>query len=143
VLLIDAYLLGEHQGPFARVKAEEGPFHDTFLRTTSAERIQDVLTALAFLRARRDTTARIALEGVEEAGVWCLFAAAIDGRLDAVDVDAHGFDPTDDAAWVARCYLPGIRSIGGLDAPLRLLGGRGLAVRNAEGVAGWTPGAGA
>lgn len=138
VLLIDAYLTGEHHSPYAETKAQEGAFHDTFLRTTTAERIQDVLTVLAFLRARRDTTDRIGVEGIGDGGVWCLFAAAIDGNVARVVVDAAGFDAEDDAAWAARFYLPGVRAVGGLDAPLRLLGDR-VEVRNAGGLRGWRP----
>ena len=38
-----------------------------------------------------------------------------------VRVDLNGFNPDDDAEWVARHYVPGIRSLGDIDTAAYLI----------------------
>lgn len=134
VLCIDAFLLGDHQSPLERTKRHvAGRFMDTFEPTDTGCRIQDVMTALAFLRARRDLTGRIDLVGIGDGGVWCLFASAMDGDVARTVVDLNGFDPEDDEAWVERFYIPCIRSIGDVRTAAALIAPRALSVFRAEG----------
>ena len=132
VLTVDAFLIGEHHTPGALTKRlQEGRFMDTFQPTDMGYRVQDVLTALAYLRSRRDMTGMIDLAGLGDGGVWCLLAAAIDGDVSKTLIDANGFDAGNDAAWVARQYAPCIRSVGDIDTAAALLAPKGLAVWNA------------
>lgn len=83
-----------------------------------ANRVQDVLTALSFLKAQ--TRGRVELVGVERAGVWCLFAAAVSGQDLELVADLNGFAGTDDD-FHDRFFVPGIQRAGGLGAALRLV----------------------
>ena len=122
VLVIDAFLLGEHQGAEEpRVRLKSGLFHDTFLPTDTGCRVQDVITARAFLAARYDMTGVVDLVGLEEGGLWCLFAGAVDTSFRRVLVDMNQFDLDDDAAWEAQYYVPGLRALG--DVPAALVAG--------------------
>lgn len=113
VLCIDAFLLGEHHAPDKKTsRLQIGRFMDTFQPTVTGERIQDVLTALAFLRARRDLAPGPQLLGLEEAGLWCLFAGAIDSSVKSTVADLNRFPLDDDAAWVEQYYVPCLRAIG-------------------------------
>ncbi len=122
VLCIDTFLTGEHHAPGKRMeRMRVGDFMDTFQPTDTGYRVQDILTAMAFLRARRDLTENIALAGLGDAGVWALLAAAIDGDLSRVLVDFNGFNPDDDKQWVERHYIPCIRSVGDIQTALALI----------------------
>lgn len=126
VLSIDAFLLGDHHSPFKRTERYvEGGFMDTFQPTDTGYRAQDVLTAAAFLRARRDLTGAIELAGIEDGGVWALLAAAIDPGITKTVADINYFDPNDDAAWVERFYVPCIRAVGDLSTAVALVAARG------------------
>jgi len=131
VLCIDAFLIGEHHAPDARTeRLQAGRFMDTFQPTDTGYRVQDVLTALAFLRARRDITGRVDLVGLGDGGLWCLFASAVDGDVPRTFVDMNGFDPEDDAQWVDRFYVPCIRAVGDVRTAATLISPRALRVAN-------------
>ncbi len=131
VLCIDAFLIGEHHAPDVRTeRRREGNFMDTFQPTDAAYRVQDVITAMTFLRARRDLTGRITLAGLEEAGLWCLFAGAIDGGAAATLADMNGFALDDDDAWVKDCYIPCIRAVGDVRTAAALIAPRRLTLMN-------------
>lgn len=113
VLIIDLYLEGEHHSPFAETQQTViGKFGDTFQPTKTANQVQDILTAIAFLRGRRDLTGDIALVGEGRAGVLALLAAAIDGGVESVTADLNHFDAGNDEAWAEQYYIPSIRSVG-------------------------------
>ncbi len=131
VLTIDVFLAGEHHAPGQSTRRkQEGNFMDTFQPTGAGYRIQDVLTGLAFLRARRDMAERLTLAGLGEAGIACLFASAIDGNVAATVVDSGHFDPGDDEAWVGKHYIPCIRSVGDVKTAMALIHPRDLVVMN-------------
>jgi len=131
VLLIDVFLQGEHNSPYAPAKRASGQFADTFLPTDAGYRVQDVLTSLAWLRSRRDMTGHVSVAGFGEAGLWTLFAAAIDGRVERVAVSAGQFDPDDDRRWVKKFYIPCIRAIGDIDTAAAMLAPTPLLVADA------------
>lgn len=110
VLAIDAFPAS------SKGQRKYGKFPDTFLPTDAAYAVQDVLTGLAHLRGRSDLSeaARDSLSvvGVGGGGLWCLFASALDETVRATVIDLDQFDTQDDGAWVSRCYVPCIRSIG-------------------------------
>ena len=125
VLVIDCFLTGEASGERKR----DVKYFTTYNRTDLAERVQDILTAIAYLRGREDVT-RINLVGVGEAGLWCLLARALthtSAGLGRVAVDAARFDSASDAEFAARLFCPHLRAAGdfvtaaALTAPAPLL----------------------
>ena len=135
VLAIDTFLTGEHQEPLKGTKRRRDKFPDTFLPSDTAYRVQDILTASAYLRAYE--TAPSAIAGLGEAGMWALFAAALDPETPEVLCDANGFDPGDDAAWIARHYVPCIRAIGDVHTAAACLAPREVAVMNCPKTPAW------
>ena len=112
VLMIDAFQTGAAVAPRDRSHTH----FLTFNRTDDASRVQDILTALAFLRSR--ASGKIQLVGLDKAGVWVLFAAAvapIDVRLSA-GLQFGGADKE----FIDSFFVPGIQRAGGLKAALAL-----------------------
>lgn len=132
VLVIDLYMQGEHHSPFALTEQAEGAFSDTFHPTRAAHQVQDVLTALAFLRSRRDLTGGIAIAASGRAGVIAVLAAAIDGGVEEVTADLNRFDAGSDDAWTRDYYIPSIRSVGDVATAGILLAPIPLHLRNAH-----------
>lgn len=134
VLTIDAFFTGEHRDPFRRTeRRRRGAFHDTFNPTDTACRVQDVLTAAAFVRARRDFSGVVDLVGLEDGGFWCLFAAALDTGIASTVIDWDRFDAEDDAQWAERFYVPSIRALGDVTTAAALIAPRRLTVFNIDG----------
>jgi dienelactone hydrolase len=86
-------------------------------RSDDANRVQDILTCLKFLETRG--AQRIKLTGIEQAGVWCLFAAAVAPIEVTLSADLDGFDGSDEA-FLKQFFVPGIQRAGGLAAALRV-----------------------
>lgn len=104
-------------------------FYTTFNRTNDARRVQDILTAIAFLRARSGEQ-NIHVAGFEEAGVWALFAAALaEGPL-TVAADLHHFNAASGGDYLENFFIPHIRKAGDFRAAAPLLAGRRLLVHN-------------
>lgn len=122
VLCIDPFLTGEERGVVAPVeRLRVGTFMDTFQPTDTGYRVQDVITAVAFLRARRDLSDAVSVAGLNGAGVWAMFACAVDGAVETAVADLSGFDPNSDEAWAAQYYVPCIRSIGDVKTAAALI----------------------
>jgi hypothetical protein len=127
VLAIDAFLIGEHNTPWKRaVRKQVGDFMDTFQPTDTGYRVQDVLTAVSYLKSRRDISGRIDVVGLEEAGLWCLLASAMDDRIAKTVIDGNRFDVEDDAGWAENYYIPCIRSVGDVETAAALIAPRPL-----------------
>ena len=73
----------------------------TFNKTDDAERVQDILTALAWLNQPQTR-----LVGIGKAGVWCLFAAAVAKAPVTVKADLAGFRG-EDQDFIERLLRPG------------------------------------
>jgi hypothetical protein len=95
-------------------------FFTTYNRTDAANRIQDILTAIAYLRGRLNT-AEIKVVGLGEAGVWSLFARALAGGPIHLAADMAQFETDSDAAYLDRFFIPGLRKAGDFRAALTLL----------------------
>ena len=131
VMTIDVFLLGEHQSPFERVdRVREGRFMDTFQPTDTGYRVQDVLTATAYLKNRRDLSGAVSVVGLGQGGMWCLLAGAVDPAIVRVVIDANQFKNNDDKAWVDTYYTPCIRSVGDVATAAALTAPRPLCVFN-------------
>ncbi|MGD0776335.1 MAG: acetylxylan esterase [Candidatus Solibacter sp.] len=103
----------------ARVRKQR--FDDYFLsynQTDSAERVQDILTGLAFLKDQ--SGGRPELIGVGDGGIWCVFAAAVAPIAIDVIADLNGFGGSDED-FRNRFFVPGIQRAGGLSGALKLV----------------------
>jgi dienelactone hydrolase len=115
VLAIDPYLMGENTNPFA-VVAPGGIAHYTgYNRGTTAERVQDIVTALNFVRGRVGK-GTVNLVGLGSAGPLCLLARTQSPFVARTVVDANQFDYRADSELAADQVLPGIVRLGGLRA---------------------------
>ena len=115
VLLIDCFQTGSAVAPRDR----SHHFFTTFNRTDDANRVQDILTALAFLASRKPGA--LELFGTDEASIWCLFAAAIA----PLDVSVHaetGWFRGSDSDYLHSFFVPGIERAGGVQAAQWLAG---------------------
>jgi dienelactone hydrolase len=109
-------------------RSRKSKYDDYFLsynRTEHAERIQDVLTAISFVKANAKGTPE--LIGVGAAGLPVLFAAAVAPVRTALLVDLNGFAGWDDD-FEEQFFIPGIQRVGGLRTALRLVSSARIAV---------------
>ena len=133
VLVIDAFQTGgavEGRDIAGAGRNSERYFH-VFNRSDDANRVQDILTAIAFLRERADS-AGVNVVGLGRAGLWALLAAAVDGDVQSVAVDLDQFDATDDSAYVEGLFIPGIRRAGDFRAAATLTTGADLLLHNVQ-----------
>ena len=114
VLLIDAFQTGSAVAPRDR----SAKMFLTFNKSDDANRVQDILTALAWLH-----TPKTRLVGLGKAAVWCLFAAAVAGKPVDLEANLGGFGGTDQE-FVDSFFVPGIQRAGGLQAARELAGAR-------------------
>jgi len=114
VASIDAFNTGSagQSRDFSKV-----PHAYTYNRTDVAERVQDILTAVAYLRSRTDI-GKINMVGIGEAGLWVLLARPFAGKVGVTIVDAAGFgSPSqgkEDDQFVGKLYVPHLRRAGDL-----------------------------
>jgi dienelactone hydrolase len=111
VLLLDAFLTGQRTSATALAARQRpfGEFFDTYNRTNLQERVQDILTGIAYLRTRPGIQS-VGLIGQEQAGLWALLAAP---AADAVAADCNQIDlTTDEALLTEDMYAPGLRRLG-------------------------------
>ncbi len=108
VLAIDAFQCGKARDPQRRM---QGTAFTTYNRTDEMERIQDVLTALAWLDAAWKPQ-RLLLAGTGDAGLWCLLARPFFHRSVAVAADLNGFDRDRDESYLERLRIPLLRRAG-------------------------------
>lgn len=112
-------------------REQERRFFQTYNRTVAMERIQDILTALSYVRHAAGTDA-VDILGFGAAGIWCLLARAVAGATASTVVDADGCDPYDDRTWIEHAFIPLIRRAGGLDTALALAAPARLCIHNAR-----------
>jgi dienelactone hydrolase len=108
-------------------------FFTTYNRTDDANRVQDVLTALAWLR-KQPGVRRVSLAGLGRAGLWSLLVAGLAPGLESVVADADRFPTADDEAYLARLGVPLFRKAGGFETALLLAVGTRLFVHDTGGV---------
>jgi hypothetical protein len=90
----------------------------SYNRSDAADRVQDIVTALAFLESRNLGTP--SLIGMKDAGVWAIFAAAVAGVEVDVTADLDGFNGSDED-FHERFFVPDIQRAGGLKMALGLV----------------------
>ncbi len=115
VLVLDAFV-----DSAARARRER--FDDYFFsynRAASSERVQDILTAAAYLKER--VGGKLEMAGMGDGGVWCIFAAAVAPVAIDVVADLNGFSGSDED-FRDHFFVPGIQRAGGLSTALWLVG---------------------
>jgi dienelactone hydrolase len=128
VLAIDCFLVGELKTGERKRTAKHWL---TYNRTDLALRVQDILTAVGYLRSSEDVT-QVDLLGLESAGVWCLLASAICPHVRRAAIDLNGFSD-DSSAWQSDNLIPGILRAGGARVAAGLCVPRGILVYNTQG----------
>ena len=129
VLAIDCFGIGE---PAHEAIAADGKYFTTYNRTEIAERVQDILTALAYLDSRADV-GRVELAGLDEAGLWCLLARALAPAVESCAVDLQKFKMDSDEQFVKRLYIPLLRRAGDIRTAIALAAPRRLMIHNTGG----------
>lgn len=86
-------------------------YFTTFNRTDNANRVQDLLTAIAGLR-KLSGRQSVNLVGMGQAGVWAVFARALADSNVVLLANLARFDATSDDEYVNHFFVPGIRRAG-------------------------------
>ncbi len=133
LLFLDAFQTGDAavERDIAGAGRMAERYYHVFNRSDDANRVQDILTGLAFLREHTGS-AEVNLVGLGRAGLWSLLAAAIDGAVHSVAADLDGFDASDDSRYVDGLYIPGLRRAGDFRAAAPLLTDSRLLLHNAH-----------
>jgi cephalosporin-C deacetylase-like acetyl esterase len=97
--------------PGGRKIPDSVKFFTTYNRTDTANRAQDVLTAISFLMGQAPGT-RLSVIGIGQAGLWTLLARGIAPSIERMVIDAAEFDSSSDEAFMKTVAVPGIRSAG-------------------------------
>ncbi|MHB0859357.1 MAG: alpha/beta hydrolase family protein [Anaerolineae bacterium] len=132
VLAIDPFGTGTLPAG-ALVRNDRDWFWSTFNPPLLGLRVQDLLTAMAFLDAHggNDTPA---LVGLGTAGPWVLLAAALSPTRCAVVADVQCLDDLeDDATLVGELFAPLLRAYGDLRVAAALVAPRPLLLANTHG----------
>jgi dienelactone hydrolase len=113
-LLLTAFQTGSSITPRDR----SAEFFSTFNRTDDQNRVQDILTALAYLK--QEGAKDLRLVGTGKAAIWALFAAAAAPVPIALPENVESFTGTDQD-FLDQFFVPGIQRAGGLEAARRVL----------------------
>jgi len=113
VLLIDAFQTGsaETERDIAAVGRNAERYYHVFNRSDDANRVQDILTAAAFLRSHTGSGS-LSLVASGRAGLWALLAASLDSGIGVVVADLDNFDAANDATYAEGLFIPGLRRAG-------------------------------
>ncbi|HUT34151.1 MAG TPA: acetyl xylan esterase [Planctomycetota bacterium] len=127
VLTIDAYLTGESAKLRAvRDGAMKGKkFFSAYNRTDLVERVQDILTSLAWLKTLGDVK-EVGLVGVGQAGAWCLFAAPFTPEGTRVVADLAQVGNDEHTRWQTDLFTPCLLKAGGFATAVALAAPRPL-----------------
>jgi hypothetical protein len=113
-LLLTVFQTGDAVAPRDR----SGPYFLTFNRSDDANRVQDILTALAYLKQEGASNLRIVASG--RAAIWAEFAAAVASVPVVVEGKVEGFNGQDQD-FIDQFFVPGIQRAGGIEAVRRIL----------------------
>ena len=129
VLGIDPFLTGAHSSADGKVIRDTGDrYFTTYNRTDAALRVQDIVTALTYLKSQI-AVSNLNLIGLGEAGLWCLLAAGF-ADIDRTVVDANRFDSDNDEAYLQNLPIPSIRRVGDFRTAGTLVAPRHLLIHN-------------
>jgi dienelactone hydrolase len=97
--------------PGGRGVPENIKYFTTYNKTDEAHRVQEILTAIAYLK-KRYGNARVSIVANGRAGLWALLARGFAPRIDRMAVDASKFDTSNDEEFLKYLPIPGIRRAG-------------------------------
>jgi hypothetical protein len=112
-LLLTVFQTGDAVAPRDR----SAPYFLTFNRSDDANRVQDILTALAYLKQEGAQDLRIAASG--RAAIWAQFAAAVASVPVTFESKLDGLTGRDQE-FIDQFFVPGIQRAGGLEATRRI-----------------------
>lgn len=125
VMSIDAFNTGA-----AKARRDmSDPFFTTYNRTDVSNRVQDILTAVAFLESRPEV-ARVNLVGVGKGGLWCLLARALAPQLHRTLVDVSRFSSEEDGTYLEHLYVPVLRRAGDFKTAAMMASATRLLIHN-------------
>ena len=111
VMSIDAFQTGSAVAP--RDTSNRAYLH--FNQTNDANRVQDILTALEYVRSRSKSRT-VNLVGLDMAGVWSYFARTLAGDGVNLAADLGQFAADTDAEYQKKFFIPGVRKAGDFHA---------------------------
>jgi hypothetical protein len=111
VMSIDAFQTGTTVAP----RDTSNRAFANFNQTNDANRVQDILTALEYLRSRSKAQI-VNLVGLETAGLWSYFARAMAGEGVNLAADLVQFAADTDSEYVDKLFIPGLRRAGDFHA---------------------------
>ena len=114
LLAIDVFRTGVAQAP----REEGGRWYLSYNQTDDANRIQDILTSLAWLRSQ--TKEEPELIGIGPAALWVVLAAAITPHPVSIVADLAPFENSDDVLR-DHCFIPCLQRAGGITAATKLV----------------------
>jgi hypothetical protein len=133
VLAVDVFLTGEFSAkPPAEVNASYAGYTFGYNRPVLANRVHDILTAVAYARGLKETKT-VDLAGFRKAGPWVLLARGLCGEAvnrTVVDADQFRFDKVQTTT--DEMMLPGALKYGGLPAFAALCAPGDLYLYNSE-----------
>ncbi len=106
-------------------------FFTTYNRTALANSVQDILTALAYLKGRGYRN--IELVGVEKAGLPALLARAFAPEVSRAVCDVDGLDTASDDSFLNDLWQPGLRRAGDFRTAGILAAPANLMLHNTQG----------
>lgn len=127
VLAIDCFRTGEHVLPPGMKMRDEAISHfTTFNKTDTQERVQDILTAVGFLRENY----KVSLLGLEQGGAWVMLAAGVLPQSQQVAADAMNANWMDDKFLLENLFTPGLARFGGLATAMALAAPTPISIYN-------------
>ncbi len=127
---VDAFQTGKALDPARRM---EGEYFSTYNRTDDVERVQDVLTALAYLETVLRPE-RIVVSGQDLAGLWGLLARPFLPVSVVMAADVAGFENDRDEAYLERLHIPLLRRAGDFQTAALLAAPSPLLLHNLAGI---------
>ena len=116
MMLIDAFQTGTAREP----RDQKDSQFLTYNVSEDAARVQDALTALRWLSARK--RGRVEIDAVNSARWWAVFAAALSRTPVRFDFKPDEFKTTDEAL-ITEFYVPGLQLVGGVNTAVLLASG--------------------
>jgi dienelactone hydrolase len=126
VLTIDSFQTGSAKAPRDTTK----PGFTVFNRTNDANRVQDILIAITYLKERSKRN-QVNVIGLENAGVWSYFARALASSGVNLAADLNNFQTDNDGEFLEKFFIPGIRRAGDFRAVAVLATQGKLLIHNA------------
>lgn len=116
LLLLDVFQTGAAKSP----RDEKAPHFLTFNVSDDAARVQDIVTAVAYVNKTSKSSKDVDIFATGDAGIWSTFAAAV--STNPVSLHSENVPKlTSDADYLAHFNVPGIQRAGGVAIAERLM----------------------